>query len=213
MICRVGKPAVAQLLDPGFSTADADYPEIHLRKGDLMIRFQDWQEEIVEVWFIDSIANQWQEAQVYLEDERDDSCYEILHSCWLFDHRKQGIIDSSEDYKHYRFNFNTCGQLAVIARSYRLVNPPLEINLSNVMTSVDLHLELANAFGFPDFYGQNWDAFWDAITGLVEMPQILRFIGWTGFNDRLPQDALKLRQCLEDFQREHPDWRTQIEYC
>lgn len=35
----------------------------------------------------------------------------------------------------------------------------------------DLHATLARAFGFPEWYGKNWDAFWDAITGLVRLPE------------------------------------------
>ncbi|MFE9574497.1 barstar family protein [Streptomyces sp. NPDC006692] len=29
---------------------------------------------------------------------------------------------------------------------------------------------LEREFDFPYFYGRNWDAFWDAVTGLVEIP-------------------------------------------
>ncbi len=206
----LGKPEIAKLINPGFSTADADYPDIHLLNGDLFVRFQDWQEKTIDVVFVDTIAHHWQSAEILLENERNDSCYEISHSRWLFDHVQQGIIDTIEDYQHYRFNFNTCGQLAVLARNYRQVT--VEIDLSTVMTATDLHHELARALDFPDFYGQNWDAFWDAITGLVVMPRVLRFRGWQGLVDRLPQEAQRLRQCLEDMQRAYPDGATQVEY-
>jgi RNAse (barnase) inhibitor barstar len=206
----LGEPETATLINPGFSTADADYPEIHLLNGELFVRFQDWQEKTIEVVFVDTIAHHWQSAEILLEGERNDSCYEISHSRWRFDHVQQGVIDSIEDCQHYRFNFNTCGQLEVLARSYRLVT--VEIDLSKVMTTSDLHLELARALDFPDFYGQNWNAFWDAITGLVEMPRVLRFHGWEAFSDRLPRDAQMLRQCLDDMQREYPTLAAQVEY-
>jgi ribonuclease inhibitor len=88
----------------------------------------------------------------------------------------------------------------------------IKIDLSGVMTVQDLHLELARALNFPDFYGQNWDAFWDTITGLVEMPRVLRFYGWQGLVDRLPDDARIMRKCLDDMQKQYPNWASQVEY-
>ncbi|WP_268800413.1 barstar family protein [Pseudomonas huanghezhanensis] len=35
----------------------------------------------------------------------------------------------------------------------------------------ELHCVLRGALGFPGWQGCNWDAFWDAITGLIEMPR------------------------------------------
>ena len=55
----------------------------------------------------------------------------------------------------------------------------VEIDLTSVATAKELHVELARALGFPRWYGRNWDAFWDAITGLVEMPRTLRFRAWS----------------------------------
>jgi len=50
----------------------------------------------------------------------------------------------------------------------------VEVDLGSVKSSKELHLLLQEALEFPEWYGGNWDAFWDAITGLVEMPETLR---------------------------------------
>ncbi len=60
------------------------------------------------------------------------------------------------------------------------------IDLSAVQTPVELHHLLMEKLDFPGWYGCNWNAFWDAITGLVAMPEILQFKGWAGFELRLP---------------------------
>jgi RNAse (barnase) inhibitor barstar len=88
----------------------------------------------------------------------------------------------------------------------------VEVDLSEVSTTAELHAGLSSALGFPSFYGQNWDAFWDSITGLVEMPQQLRFYGWQGFVERFPNEAQKLQKCLEDVDREYPEWALEVEY-
>jgi ribonuclease inhibitor len=88
----------------------------------------------------------------------------------------------------------------------------IEVDLSEVTTSQELHTELSRVLEFPDFYGQNWDAFWDGITGLVEMPIRLHFHGWQNLVEQLPNDAQRLQKCLEDMIREYPEWAPEIEY-
>jgi RNAse (barnase) inhibitor barstar len=88
----------------------------------------------------------------------------------------------------------------------------VEIDLSAVTTPGELHTVLARALGFPDFYGRNWAAFWDAITGLVGMPGRLRLVGWAGFATRLPDEGRHLRGCLADALAQYPEWSAQVEY-
>jgi ribonuclease inhibitor len=88
----------------------------------------------------------------------------------------------------------------------------VEIVLSEVGTTDELHAKLSDALGFPDFYGRNWDAFWDSITGLVEMPRQLRFYGWNEFVERFPEESHKLQNCLADMIREYPEWASDVEY-
>ncbi|QDU18282.1 barstar family protein [Urbifossiella limnaea] len=87
----------------------------------------------------------------------------------------------------------------------------IEIDLSAVTTPGELHTVLASALGFPDFYGRNWAAFWDAITGLVEMPRRLRLVGWAGFAAQLPDEARHLRGCLADALTQFPEWSAAVE--
>lgn len=87
----------------------------------------------------------------------------------------------------------------------------VEIDLKDITTTGELHTLLALALGFPDFYGRNWVAFWDAITGLVLMPRRLRLIGWAGFATRLPEEARHLRECLADALAQLPQISSVVE--
>ncbi|WKX70176.1 barstar family protein [Streptomyces sp. XD-27] len=73
------------------------------------------------------------------------------------------------------------------------------IDLAGVTTVRHLHVLLKQELGFPDFYGMNWDAFWDAITGLVELPRDLTFTGWSAFEATLPEDARIMRGLLDEY--------------
>ncbi|QLG91469.1 barstar family protein [Pseudomonas yamanorum] len=90
--------------------------------------------------------------------------------------------------------------------------PVIKIDLSPINDSNQLHSTLRNALSFPDWYGQNWDAFWDAITSLVEMPIKLELVGWNLFSEHLPRDARLMRQCLTDMTIEYPDLASEVHY-
>ncbi len=88
----------------------------------------------------------------------------------------------------------------------------VEIDLSAVATADELQLLLMDRLGFPGWYGCNWNAFWDAITGLVAMPRRLRLAGWSGFAARLPDDARLMRKCLDDMAAQYPEATAWLEY-
>ncbi|WP_442961408.1 barstar family protein [Pseudomonas sp. BRG-100] len=69
-------------------------------------------------------------------------------------------------------------------------------------SSEELHFFLKDALGFPEWYGCNWDAFWDAIMGLVEMPEHLKNSGWNTLSKRLPEDARLMHECLTEMKVE-----------
>ncbi|MFW9081958.1 barstar family protein [Pseudomonas sp. P2757] len=82
--------------------------------------------------------------------------------------------------------------------------PLVQIDVSKVKNSEQLHTLLKDALEFPEWYGGNWDAFWDAITGLVEMPVQLKISGWETLSERLPRDAQLMQRCFADMETEYP---------
>ncbi|MFJ6295375.1 barstar family protein [Streptomyces griseoviridis] len=76
----------------------------------------------------------------------------------------------------------------------------ITIDVSEVTDERALHLLLKRELGFPDFYGMNWDAFWDAITGLVNIPDHVSFLGWEQLAADVPRGAAMLRRALDDYQ-------------
>ncbi|MDR7306572.1 barstar family protein [Rhodoferax saidenbachensis] len=88
----------------------------------------------------------------------------------------------------------------------------VEVDLREVENSVGLHETLRDALGFPGWYGCNWDAFWDSITGLVEMPETLRLLGWFEFQQRLPRDAELMRSCLVEMTNRYPQSASSVIY-
>lgn len=77
-----------------------------------------------------------------------------------------------------------------------------EININSFNSIDNLHSHFKTIFQFPDFYGKNWDAFWDSITGLVEMPDLTFLYGWAEFKNKFERDSEILKEIVEDFNKE-----------
>lgn len=77
------------------------------------------------------------------------------------------------------------------------------IDVSSVSTETELHDLLKQRLGFPYFYGGNWDAFWDAVTGLVRIPDHIRFTGWSELLDHVPDGGRELRLQLDRYRDEY----------
>ena len=90
--------------------------------------------------------------------------------------------------------------------------PLVSVDVSEIGSIDHLHEVLFRALEFPGWYGRNWDAFWDAITGLVEMPEQLQLIGWGMFAERFPRDARIMKECLDDMSNELPTLATRVSY-
>ncbi|MET9098347.1 barstar family protein [Streptomyces antibioticus] len=75
----------------------------------------------------------------------------------------------------------------------------ITIDVSEVPDERALHLLLMRDLGFPGFYGMNWDAFWDSITGLVWIPDHVRFLGWDQLTAHVPRGAAMLQRALDDY--------------
>jgi hypothetical protein len=112
----------AKLLEPGFSTADAEYPDFALRDGVLRVEFQDWREQPILVEFLDVAGVRWQEHGSAGPEERDDSVYEIIDSKWLTALWDAGARGREEGHRHFKLRFNAYGPLEVLATAMRLVD-------------------------------------------------------------------------------------------
>jgi hypothetical protein len=110
-----------QPLQPGFSTADAGYPELRLAGPVLHLAFKDWKEQLVKVQFSDVCAFRWQQAEELLPSEPYDGSCVVVESEWLARHVTQGEVPPDSSHRHLRFNFNACGQLEVLCVSFSIV--------------------------------------------------------------------------------------------
>ncbi len=110
--------ATAEPIDPGFSTADAEYPSLTFSRGDLALAFRDWREDDVRVVFRDVWRFDWLDEVPdgeQIAGERWDGTSVIHDSRWI-------PSTATDACKHYRLNFNDCGgRLDVACESFEVV--------------------------------------------------------------------------------------------
>ena len=88
----------------------------------------------------------------------------------------------------------------------------LFIDCSDIMTMEELHIVLADKLNFPDFYGHNWNSFWDAITGLVNMPNRIFFISYSSMKEKMKGDLRIMEKCFTDMIKKYPDIKCEVYY-
>jgi len=84
------------------------------------------------------------------------------------------------------------------------------IDLAGCKTKEAIHEVFRQKLEFPEFYGANWDAYWDAITGLVEMPDEVELVHWHDFAQACPRDMQILREIINDYSEQLPGKRITL---
>lgn len=86
------------------------------------------------------------------------------------------------------------------------------VDLSNISSVTELHELLKQKLEFPSYYGMNWDAFWDSITGLITMPKVLVLVGWINVETRFSKDSRIMKNLLEEYNNYYPRLKCQVFY-
>src|SRR6185503_2258586 len=57
----------------------------------------------------------------------------------------------------------------------------------------------SDALRFPDWYGHNWDAFWDLVSSSCPLPEQIVIRGLDHVERALPEEAEKMLSCFGDY--------------
>jgi RNAse (barnase) inhibitor barstar len=76
------------------------------------------------------------------------------------------------------------------------------IDMGQIESVNQLHQLFYKELKFSEFYGENWDAFRDAITCLIIMPKKLILCNWATFEKTLPADAKIPRSIIMEFNKQ-----------
>ena len=63
----------------------------------------------------------------------------------------------------------------------------------------EIHQRIKEAFDFPDFYGENWDAFWDLLRSECDADKVV-VVGGDSVSKELSTSVQTMKGILEEFQ-------------
>lgn len=79
------------------------------------------------------------------------------------------------------------------------------IDFTNVQHYLEMHFVIRNALDWPDYYGCNWDAFWDCLTNMVGRPVHIEIIGLDVIERKFDDAARIMLETLKEFKHYDDD--------
>ena len=79
------------------------------------------------------------------------------------------------------------------------------IDFSNVEYYLEMHKVIQEALDFPDYYGCNWDAFWDCLTDMAGRPVHIEIYGLDVIGQKFEGEDQILLETLKEFKHYRND--------
>jgi RNAse (barnase) inhibitor barstar len=76
---------------------------------------------------------------------------------------------------------------------------PYVIDFTNVNYYIEMHYAIRDGLDFPDYYGCNWDAFWDCLTDMIGDPVHIEIIGLDVIERKFDNAAERMLKILKRF--------------
>ena len=73
------------------------------------------------------------------------------------------------------------------------------IDFTNVKDYLEMHFVIRDALDWPDYYGCNWDAFWDCLTNMIGRPIHIEILGLDVIERRFDDAAKMMVDTLREF--------------
>jgi RNAse (barnase) inhibitor barstar len=102
--------------------------------------------------------------------------------------------------------------LSKTERDMNLYKEKYSIDFSNVEHYLEMHKTIGEALDFPEYYGCNWDAFWDCLTDLLGRPIHIEIIGLEVIERKFGSAAHKMMEILKEWKHsENDEYAGQIQ--
>ena len=85
------------------------------------------------------------------------------------------------------------------------------IDFSGVEHYLEMHYVIKTSLDFPDYYGCNWDAFWDCLTDMYGEPMCIEIKGLDVIKQKFGDSADMIVDILKEFKHFAPIFTKDIE--
>ena len=80
------------------------------------------------------------------------------------------------------------------------------VDFTNVNYYLEMHAVIWKSLDFPDYYGGNWDAFWDCLTDMVGRPIHIEIVGLDVIERKFDDAAKTMIEILREFKHYDDDY-------
>lgn len=80
---------------------------------------------------------------------------------------------------------------------------PYQLDFRHVQTYGEVHKIIRAAMDFPDYYGENWDAFWDCLTDMTGRPLHVQIAGLDVLQRKFPEACAQMLEALRDLLQQY----------
>lgn len=74
----------------------------------------------------------------------------------------------------------------------------------------EIHQRIKKAFNFPDFYGENWDAFWDLLRNECGMDKVV-ILGEEAVSEELKPSVKTINGILQELKEDRAKYGESVE--
>ena len=83
----------------------------------------------------------------------------------------------------------------------------IRLDFSNCTAADDLHEEIKRKFGFPEYYGENWDALWDLMEdfAISEGKRSVLITGKEKLSKDMKEYLMEAIDVFKDIEKQYPN--------
>lgn len=118
------------------------------------------------------------ELELILFDKSFIECWRYVTQDILFASNCLQIQDEYICFTDFEGNYHQVDWSGKQLRFKKHAKKVVTIQMNDIKSPRQFQQAIKTCLNMPSFYGMNWDAFWDGITGLIKMPDELILDGW-----------------------------------
>ncbi len=90
---------------------------------------------------------------------------------------------------------------------FKSIKNPIVLDFTGCETLGEIHRILKENFGFPEYYGENWDALWDCLDGLFldRGNYTVQIFGFDTLEEKLGNECLSMLEIFNEIQIKFPN--------
>ena len=139
------------------------------------------------------------ELEIILLDINLNECWRYATQHILFGAECLQIQDEYICFRDYEGNYHEVDWSGNQRRFESRAKNVITIHMNTVKTPKEFQQEIRKSLSMPSYYGLNWDAFWDGISGLIKMPDELILEGWHIYKSIQKEDAEKFEGIMKKY--------------